>query len=235
MDAGRTGLALAGALALVGCAGLEEAYDSRVCWQRAWWGVWPDQCDHATLAFRCSREITVERAAAADTAIVVRMARAGQPPEVGELFSQHCPPRCIPIYVEGPTPSTVLGDDARDILGRAGYRIAAEPEGADAELELRFEVVDVRSAQPGFWDMKVSTRAAVAFSGLLRGRDGEVVWSGRFPAGEEIRHSYAALADSEAILSGAYCAALQQFADAVSGAEIRDGLARRHRDPQAPP
>lgn len=223
-------------MALTGCAGLKEAYDSRVCWQGSWLLIWPDQCDHATVEFRCNREIVVERAAAgADPAIVVRTARAGHPPEVGELFSQYCPPHCIPIYVEGPAPSAVLGDDARDIVGRAGYRITAEPKEADTELELRVEVVDVRSEQPGFWDMKISTRARVAFSGHLRGRDGETLWSGRYPAEEEIRHSYASLADSAAMLSGAYCSALQQFAEAVSGEEFRDGLARQRRDAQGPP
>lgn len=225
----RCSLALACTLALTGCAGLREAHDSRVCWQGPWPAIWPDQCEFATVEFHCPAKLAVAPQVAQgprDT-LVMRIARSAELPIVGELFSQFCPPRCIPILAAPPTPPETLRQDTRTLLVRAGYELATDPDTASAELELRLESVDVRSDRPGFWDIKATTRAAVSFGARLRRRDGETAWSGQFSGEAQIRHAYAALADSERILGSAYCQALQQFADAIAGAEFADSLIRR--------
>ena len=115
MSAGWWPLVSVCALALAGCAGLKEAHDSRVCWHGPWPAIWPDQCEYATIEFGCPAAVTVAAGAGEvrSAIVITRIARGMELPVVGELFSQFCPPDCIPILALEPLPADVLERDAQ--------------------------------------------------------------------------------------------------------------------------
>jgi hypothetical protein len=207
-------LGVGGALLLAGCGGFREAYDSRVCWSD---GV-PVHCSRVQVAFGCSRDLAtfVRPGGDATVGLSVRVT----PPEatlVGALFHQTQPD--VPIEVAGPQPAERLRLDAQRLLARAGHPDADE---ADHVLELYDLYFDVRSEDPGWLSLRVTTRAQASFSAALRAGHGEALWSDSFSGAREVRAAYAALSDSELALSEAYCAALEDFAEAI----VSPGFAR---------
>jgi hypothetical protein len=197
-------------MALSGCSGFGEAYESRVCWQ----GSSPAQCRQASILLECSEEIEVPTGpgTASQAILVTRVAEGERRPVVGELFSQWCPPDCIPIHLAGFDPWDTLHGDVQEILEQAGYRLVEEDEGDVPIVDLELPSLDVRSDDPGWLSMKITTRARASFRASVVGLDGQPVWSEEFGGAAEVRHAYAALSDYEQALGEAYCGALRGFA-----------------------
>ena len=198
---------------LGGCSGFGEALNTRVCWS----GNLPAQCDRAFVEFTCPQSILVKskivKLHIAD--IRTRVTKGTPSPQVGELFSQYCPPHCIPIYVQGESPFETLHADVNGIIQRSGYTLALEENPNNFLLEFDLVLVDVRTDEPGWMTMKVTTRAQVAFKATKFFSDGDPQLLGIYEGKDEIAHAYAALGDYQNVLNGAYCRALRGFAKAV--------------------
>ncbi|MBW2426685.1 MAG: hypothetical protein JRG86_20740 [Deltaproteobacteria bacterium] len=210
------------AVALHGCSGFGEAYESRVCWE----GSSPAQCQQASILLECSAEIeiqTIDEMAATST-LATRAAEGVLRPVVGELFSQWCPPDCIPIHLAGLDPWDTLERDVREILERAGYQLAAEEKGGVPIVALELPALDVRSDDPGLLSMRITTRARARFRASVVGPDGQPAWSQEFGGTAEVKHAYAALSDYENALGEAYCGALREFARVVGGGTLEAPL-----------
>jgi hypothetical protein len=156
--------------------------------------------------------------------LATRVARGVESPKVGELFSQRCPPECIPIFVKGGSPWETLNRDVGDILQHLGHRLTTDPTLADWLIRLDLTFVDVQSEDPGWLKLKLTTRATTSFEASLGAPGGKTIWSGTFNGTEEIKEWYASLGDSERTLGGAYCRALSSFAQAVAGDAFREKL-----------
>ena len=211
---------VAALVTLSGCAGFQEAYETRVCWSE---GL-AAQCDSAFVEFRCVDQIETLASTkeGIGATLATRVVKRLESPRAGELFSQRCPPECIPILVKGGSPSETLDRNAREILQHVGYKLTSDPTLADGLLRLDLTFVDVRSEDPGWFKMKLTTRATTSFSARLEAPEGEVIWTQTFNGTEEIKHWYASLRDSERILGRAYCQALSSFAQAVAGNAFRE-------------
>jgi len=203
---------------LTGCAGFQEALDSRVCYSN---GV-PQQCDSAHLEFSCEQDI-VANVGARDGArgnVSIRLVRDFASPKVGELFSQYCPPNCMPIFDTGESPWQTLQSDVEKIVRHLGYETSQADTTSGNNLELDLTWVDVSSEDPGWTQMKITTRATVTIKVALLTSQGAAVWAGEFSGEDEIRHAYAALSDSETILGNAYCQALMSFSQSIQDIEL---------------
>ncbi len=152
--------------------------------------------------------------------MAIRLARDVESAPVGELFSQFCPPNCIDILVEGPTPWQVLRGDVEEIFSSSGYEIVRDVDLADFVLTLDVTHADVRSDDPGWLKLKITTRASVAFSASLESSLGDA-WDETFAGEDRIEHSYASLSDSEQILGNAYCEALTSFSNFIEAASLQ--------------
>lgn len=221
------GLALL-VMALSGCSGFGEAYDSRVCWE----GSSAAQCRQASILLECSQEIDVPTGTdiAPSATLVTRVAEGERRPVVGELFSQWCPPDCIPIHLAGFDPWDTLHGDVREILERAGYRLAEDVEGDIPIVDLELPSLDVRSDDPGWLSMKITTRARASFRASVVAVDGQPLWSEEFAGAGEVRHAYAALSDYEQALGEAYCDALRDFARVVGEGALEAPLSAASAD-----
>ena len=199
------------ACCVAGCASFNESYESRVCWD----GGIPRQCDSVRLDFICGNTIEVARADRTNAPIAIVLARDVPTRDIGELFSQHCPPQCIPIYPKNGSPSRTLERDVRDIVSRAGYALTDEQEGSTV-ITLNLISADVRSDDPGWTSLTIPTRASVIFTIRTKGR-----WR-TFTGMKEIRHAYAALSDYQQTLSAAYCKSLSEFARSVEAGVLEE-------------
>jgi hypothetical protein len=203
-------IAVIAMVALAGCAAYWAEQKARVCWQ----GALPHQCDRAFIELRCDQVLPTGKTAAPGSQIAVEVVKGIDAPIVGELFSQFCPPDCIPIQLRGAPPWQTLSDDVAAILKRHGYVIAPPAATGIKVLDLVGVRADVRSDKPGWTDMKVPTRAVVGFSATLQVGENEV-WSVHFAGESELASAYASLRDSQQVFSEAYCAALEEFAGLV--------------------
>jgi len=129
-------------------------------------------------------------------------------------------PSCIKIFIEGESPWQTLRGDVESILILDGYEVLGMQGGDENVLELDLTRVDVRSDDPGWLSMKITTHAEVFFTATLRSPGGDVAWSESFNGRDEIRHSYAGLDDSEMILGNAYCQALASFARGIQSIDL---------------
>ncbi len=147
------------ACSVAGCASFNESYGSRVCWDGGTLG----QCDSARLDFTCGETIEVARADRTNAPIAIVLARDVPTRDIGELFSQYCPPQCIPIYAKNGSPFRTLERDVRDIVSRAGYALKAQQAGSTV-MTLNLISADVRSDDPGWTSLTIPTRASVIFT-----------------------------------------------------------------------
>jgi hypothetical protein len=202
---------LLAACSVAGCASFNEARESRVCWD----GSMPDQCDSVRLDFICEKSIEIARRDRTNTPIAIVLARDVPTQEIGELFSQNCPPNCISIYAKNGSPFRTLERDVRDIVSRAGYTLTDQQEGSTV-VTLDLMSADVRSDDPGWTSLTIPTRAAVIFT--IRANEQWLTITGT----EEMRHVYAALDDYRHTLSAAYCESLSEFARSVEAGMLDD-------------
>lgn len=206
--------------ALGGCSGLGESYESRICWE----GGLPVQCDRAYLEFTCPAAVAVHTpdTDSQSAVIATQMAPGMDTPQIGQLFSQFCPPECMPLFVTGGSPFETLHRDVQDILQQSGYRLQRDADEIAPVLDLDLTLIDVRSDDPGWTDLRITTRARVDFQARLTAAGGRQIWAEDFTGADTIEHAYVALGDYQVILSNAYCQALDSFAEAVTGGALDD-------------
>ena len=197
--------------AVGGCAEMMADSHSRVCME----GGLPSQCESVQIELRCDRPLPSRQVAGIDTRIAIQVTEGVDAPIVGELFSQFCPPDCIDIQLTGPPPWQTLRADVSHSLQRHGYEVAKPSPATDRIVDLVGVRADVRSDDPGWTSMKITTRAVVGFTATLFS-GGSEVWSAHFVGESQLASAYASVADSQQVFSEAYCSALEEFAATVS-------------------
>ena len=198
------------AIFISSCAGFNEAYDDRVCWDGVSGGV-PIQCSEVFINFQCPEDLASvnSKLIARNKKIVIRHVAGYSAPKVGELFSQK---GSIPIFVKNGSPWETLHDDVKQILRQAGYEVRSNPDGSESVIEADMKFLDVRTNPVGWFDLKGTTQATASFRVILRQNTGEELWAEDFTGKHQIRVAYAYLSDSENTLGQAYCRALENFA-----------------------
>jgi hypothetical protein len=147
--------------------------------------------------------------------IYVKPVEGYESPYVGELQALHV----TSIFIKGGSPWGALHKDVTSILSQLGYVVSDRQENAGSLLVADFKHLEVRTGG-GWTDFKMTTRATVVFSVVLKQSTDEVLWSEEFTGEHEIKVAYAYLKDSEKTLGQAYCNALKNFADTVRKPEF---------------
>ena len=210
---------LAIAFFISSCAGFNEAYEDRVCWDGI--SAIPLQCNQAFMHFRCPEDLESLSGPSitASKKVVIKPVAGYSAPKVGELFSHH---GSIPIFIKGDSPWNTLHDDVVQVLRHLGYEVRNNPDGSESVIEADMTLLDVHSDPGGWFDLKGTTLATASFKVIMQNSNGEELWTEEFTGKQQIKVSYFFLKDAEKTLGQAYCRALEDFAHAARTPEFQD-------------
>lgn len=202
------------------CSAYKETFENpdRYCFKDPEYGTL--ECE-GFIKFQCMEDLSLlpDSTITKQKKLNIKHTRDSESPMVGNYLAydtgdpldKRDPNR---IFIKNGSPWVTLNKDITKILSQIGYVVSNNHNDAENVVEIDIKLLDVQTGG-GWTDFKLTTRATVVFSVVLKQSTEEVLWSEEFAGQHEIKVIYAYLKDSETTLGKAYCKALRKFSDAV--------------------